>query len=143
MLDIDFTFFVQWINFLAIMGIIHFFLVKPVLKFVEERKRMAGRDLEEANKKEQAARDIFAAMEVKLSLLHKEVNEEMNRFRSELSEMSHQKIEKARNEALSMVDLARQGIQQEVNQVKDQLRSSKEKMALMVTEKILGRSITA
>ncbi len=55
MLDINFTFFIQFLNFVVLMFILNVLLFKPVIAFMARRKAMIDQTLEEGRTAETAA----------------------------------------------------------------------------------------
>lgn len=141
MIELNAWFFVQLINFLALLIFLNFFLFKPVLNLLRERSERISKSLEEARglqrKSEEAMaelnREIMAAREKRRNLflkLQKEGFDEQRRILEKAKEKAIEKIEKAKGELREDTEKARTFLREETGH-----------LSLEIAKRVLGREI--
>ncbi len=71
MLELNYWFFVQLFNFLAILIFLNFFLFKPVLSLLQERTRMISDRLEEAREIQEKSEEAMAKLNQEITTAKK------------------------------------------------------------------------
>ena len=141
MINVNFTLFIQLINFLILLLLLNALLYKPVLAKIREReaKIKADRDkasqldaevLEQEKKHQEAlidARQVAGREKAELLTVAKKSEAEI--------------LEKARIEAVRIMDEMKLSIQAESEKARTALKGEMTPLAKSISEKILGRAV--
>lgn len=142
MIKIDIVFLFQAVNFLLLMFLLNILLYRPI------RKVLADRDAEIAASREKTAsvdREVQEKMlryEQKLREIKAAANEERHRLIGEARSEESRVIGAAREESSQAMAALQGVIQKEAREAETFLRSQAESLSRVISEKVLGRSLT-
>ncbi len=140
MIDLDFSFFIQWINFLILLVFLNHFLFKPVLEVVERRnKRLSSlnADVSRFSEKSESAIQQYEKLHGEMK---KESSSILQSARQESIAEQENILQKARGEFTEKVESARKEIAGEVQEANKNLGKEAGKISMEIAAKLLGRS---
>ncbi|MBN1882653.1 MAG: ATP synthase F0 subunit B [Deltaproteobacteria bacterium] len=141
MIELNFTFFIQLFNFLVLIAVLNWLLVKPAMKIINERRsRVEGSDEETRLLLEQVEKNT-AEYQQRLSEARILANSEKEKLRHEGSQQEADIVRKAREEARTMLEEMKSGIERETLAAQDAMRSEIEALSRDIAEKVLGRGV--
>ena len=141
MLEFNFTFFVQMINFLALIVILNWLLVKPAMKIINERRSRVEGSNEETRLLLEEVEKNSAEYQQRLSEARMLASSEKDKLRQEGAQQEAETVRKARDEARTMLEEMKAGIERESLDAKKAMRTDIEALSRDITEKILGRGV--
>jgi F-type H+-transporting ATPase subunit b len=129
------------INTVVLLGMLVYFLKKPLAKFFSERKTQIQRDLDEAREQQRKAEELIQEYKQKIAGME----QELDKLRSELkksAEAEDQKmIANAEKMAATTVEAARLAAEQEVRNAKIALKNEAVDLALKLAETMIREKI--
>lgn len=141
MINLDWTLFVQMINFLVLLFILNHLLYKPVLKILDERKN-------KINDAANTVRELERSSKEKLTLYHEQIQaakiealSQKEKIKAEGVEARSKLIDQVKEESDKIFLQARDGIEKEAALAREALRRQSEEMATAIAEKLLGRNL--
>ncbi len=140
MIDLDFSFFIQWVNFLILLVFLNHFLFKPILEMVERRNKRLGSlntDAARFNEKSENAIEQYKKLHGEMK---KESSSILQSARQESIAEQESILQKARGEFAERVERARGEIAGEVEEANKNLEKEAGKISVEIADKLLGRS---
>ncbi|MAJ97085.1 MAG: ATP synthase F0 subunit B [Parcubacteria group bacterium] len=132
-------FLVQTVNFSVLLLVLWYFLYRPVLQMIDERRQKIEKGVKSAEKAEKRLDEIENEREGVLKKATTEAGEILSTSKDRAQEKASEIVSEAENRANSLVDSA----QQRAEEMKDRaLRESKEeigKAAILAAEQILRK----
>ncbi|MBF05498.1 ATP synthase F0 subunit B [bacterium] len=132
-------FLVQTVNFSVLLLVLWYFLYRPVLQMIDERRQKIEKGVKSAEKAEKRLDEIENEREGVLKKATTEAGEILSTSKDRAQEKASEIVSEAENRADSLVDSA----QQRAEEMKDRaLRESKEeigKAAILAAEQILRK----
>jgi len=141
MVELNFTVWIQMINFIALIFILNFFLYKPVLKIVEKRNKKLEESDEEVKSLNETIENNMAKYEEKIRQARIEAAVERDKVQEEGSEEGKAIIGKVRDEISEKLGEFKGKLQDETDKARDVLRDQTRTIATEISEKVLGRGI--
>lgn len=141
MLEFNFTFFVQLINFLALIAILNWLLVKPAMKIINERRSRVEGSNEETRLLLEEVEKNTAEYQQRLSEARILASSEKEKLRHEGSQQETEIVKKARDEARIMLEEMKSSIERESLDAKNTMRKEIEALSRDIAEKVLGRGV--
>ena len=140
--NIDFTFVLQAINFIILAFVLYRFLFKPLTQFMEKRAEGIRHSLEEAKRARDEVVQARAEYEESLRTARQEAAALRQRMEREIEQERERLVHASREEAQRMITQARSEIEQEVRRAKAELRSEAVNVSLTAAERLVRRSLT-
>jgi F-type H+-transporting ATPase subunit b len=140
-LNIDATFFIQVINFLIIIAVLNWLLVKPTLRILEERKTRVEGAEEEARRLTDETDKNVQEYEHNLNEARISAGREKERIRMEGIERENEIIKTAREESRKTVEDMKTKIEKEAREASTVMKQEVKALSAQIAEKVLGRSI--
>jgi F-type H+-transporting ATPase subunit b len=141
LISLDWSLFIQAVNFLILLVLLTKLLYKPLLAKMDERTKAIQRSLDEAQAaraEAQKERDDFAA---KIQA----ANIEAQRIRAEAlkdaADEQRRLVDAAKAEAARLVASARQELDQDVRRARQELRQEVADLAIAVSERLIKKSL--
>lgn len=141
MINLDWTLFVQMINFLVLLLILNHLLYKPILKILDERKN-------KINDAANTVRELERSSEEKLTLYHEQIQaakiealSQKEKIKAEGVEARGKLIDQVKEESDKIFLQTREGIEKEAAFAREALRRQSGEMATAIAEKLLGRNL--
>jgi F-type H+-transporting ATPase subunit b len=141
MVDINYTVFIQIVNFLVLIFILNSLLFKPILKIMEERKGGLQSSEDEIKALHQTIEQKTAEYEEKIRLAKMEAMNQRNEIQKEGTEEARKIIEQAKEEIAKMTDEFKDKLDEEMSGARKILSGRSKAISLEIAEKVLGRSI--
>lgn len=133
----------QLVNFALVVLILWFLILKPLVKTMDERKKIVNDGLDKAKAAdtslmmaEQKAKEIIDAAQAKGNTILSEASAQADTFEVKTRE-------KAKKEIEGLVEQAKKGIEQDRAQMKTELRQETASIAMLVAEKLIGKKLDA
>jgi len=141
LLEFNFTFFVQLINFLVLVAILNWLLVRPAMKIINERRNRVEGSNEETRLLLEEVEKNTAEYQQRLSEARILANSEKEKLRQEGSQQEAEIVRKAREEARIMLEKMKSSIERESLDAKNTMRNEIEALSRDIAEKVLGRGV--
>jgi F-type H+-transporting ATPase subunit b len=129
------------INTVALIGLLIYFVRKPLINFFSERKAQISKDLEEATEQREKAEALLTEYKQKLAGMEKE----LERLRTELQKSADAESAKimanAEKMSVSMVEAAKLAAEQEVRKARATLKNEAVAMAVQMAESLIREKI--
>ncbi len=129
------------VNTVALVGLLVYFVRKPMAKFFSERKAQISNDLKEAKKRRDDAEALLAEYKKKLAGME----QELEKLRAELQKSADAESTKimanAEKMASGMVDAARLAAEQEVRKARATLQNEAVGMAVQLAESLIREKV--
>lgn len=141
MIDFNASFFLQVLNFLILILILHFILFKPVLTNMGKRDGMIKSIREDTEKLSKEVNTLVDAYNSSIANAKKESADIINRAKGEASAEQDIVISNAKEKFKIMVDEAKVQIQAETEKVSSKLEKEVRLASRLLARRILGREI--
>lgn len=132
----------QSVNFLILVGVLVYFLRKPLASFLKDRTELLRRSIEEASRAREAAAEKLASVEERLSRLSGEIEELHRKMDGEADEEARRLRESALAEIRRVQEQVQFAADQEVRKARQELRQEAAGLSAKAAEEILARTIT-
>jgi F-type H+-transporting ATPase subunit b len=141
LISFDKSLIVQGVNFLVLLGVLHYLLYKPLIGKMQERTAAIQKSLEEA----QAARADAARQHEENAARLRSAYQEAAAIRAqalkEAGEEQRKLVEAAQVEARRLVETARAQTDADIRRARDELRREVAGLAVAVAEKLVRKSL--
>ncbi len=141
MINVNFTLFIQLINFLILLLLLNSLLYKPVLAKIRERESKIKADRDKASQLDAEVLEQEKKHQEALIEARQVAGKEKAELLAEAKKSEADILEKARIEAARIVDDMKSSIQAESEKVRAALKGEMAPLAQSISEKILGRAI--
>jgi F-type H+-transporting ATPase subunit b len=141
LIELNFTFFIQVINFLLLIVILNKLLYKPVLKILEEREERIGGSQQAAKKLIEDSQSFIHDYNQKLHNAKIDALNAKNSARGVATEQANGFIKEAREKADEIIDQMQQEMIREIDKAKKELEPELDVMAATIAQQILGRKV--
>ena len=141
MVNIDYTVFIQIVNFVALIFILNALLYKPILALIDERKQKLSASEEEIKRLKMTAEQQMAAYEQTLREAKLGALDEKNSITKEGAELARGIIDDAREEIPRIMEDFNEKLAREVDEARRVLTSSSQQISIEIAERVLGRSL--
>ena len=141
LISFDKSLIVQGVNFLVLLGVLHYLLYKPLIGKMQERTAAIQKSLEEA----QAARAEAARQQEENAARLRSAYQEAAAIRAQAlkaaAEEQRKLVEAAQGEARRLVETARAQTDADIRRARDELRREVAGLAVAVAEKLVRKSL--
>lgn len=134
--------FKQAVNFSILVGVLVYFLRKPVGAFLKERAELLRKSIDEAALAREAAAEKLAAIEARMSRLGDEIAEMNRKMEAEAGEETRRIREAARTEIERLHVQVQFAADQEVKKARLELRKEAAALSTRAAEEIVAKTIT-
>ena len=141
MVNIDYTVFIQIVNFVALIFILNALLYKPILALIDERKQKLLASEEEIKRLKMTAEQQMAAYEQTLREAKLRALDEKNSITKEGAELARGITDAAREEIPRILEDFNEKLAGEVDEARRILTGSSQQISLEIAERVLGRSL--
>ncbi|MGO8878115.1 MAG: hypothetical protein ACLPVO_13490 [Desulfomonilaceae bacterium] len=141
MINVNFTLFIQLINFLILLLLLNSLLYKPVLAKIRERESKIKADRDKASQLDAEVLEQEKKHQEALIEARQVAGKEKAELLAEAKKSEADILEKARIEAARIVDDMKSSIQAESEKARAALKGEMAPLAQSISEKILGRAI--
>ena len=140
-IELNFAFFVQLINFGVLVLILNTFLYKPIRKIMSERRQVIEAARNKTVSVEQEVQEKMALYETRLREAKSDADSRRAEALAQAQAEEAALLEKARREASDVLASIRDRISEEAAEARLQLKKKAEALSDNICEKILGRSL--
>ena len=141
MIELNWTFFVQVLNFLILMFILNKILYKPILRVLDERDERIVGGREKAKELIVESDTILNSYNGKLQVAKIDALGTKNTARKEASDQANVIIGEARERAGGIISQVQQDMAREIERVQKELEPEVDIMAANIAQQILGRKV--
>ncbi len=141
MVNLDYTLFIQIINFLVLIYVLNLLLYKPILKIMDKRRERISGSEEEVRNLNLTIEKRMADYEVKIQKAKLESMGQRNEILQEGAALGKKIINEARGDISGMVEKFQQKLKAEMDQARNVLNTSSRKISMEIAEKVLGRNV--
>ncbi len=141
MVNLDYTLFIQVINFLVLIYILNVLLYKPILRILDHRKERITKSEDEVKDLNLTIEKRMAQYEEKIQQAKLEAMAQRNEILQEGASAAKETIDAARNEIAGMIGQFQQKLNAEMEQARDILHNQSRSISLEIAGKVLGRNI--
>ena len=141
MVELNYTVWIQMVNFILLMFILNFLLYKPVLKIIEKRNKKLEASDEEVKSLNETIERNMAEYEGKVRQARAEAVVQRDEIEEEGTEQGKAIIGKVRDEISEKLGDFKTKLQNETDKARGVLRDQTGTIATDISEKVLGRGI--
>jgi F-type H+-transporting ATPase subunit b len=132
----------QALNFGILVGILVYFLRKPLSNFLRDRREILIKAMEEASRANAEAKEKLAEVEEKIAHLDKEV-EELNRSMEKEAEAEFERIKSLTKDEIERIkEQATVAAELVVKKAREELRKEAAELSVKSAEEIVSKTIT-
>ena len=141
MIDLNYTMLIQMVNFLVLIFILNLLLYKPITKIIDERNKKIEDSKSEVESLDEKAELKIADYEEKMRQARQEAMSQRNEVKDEGEEAGKKIVEGARGEISTMIEGFKVTLASEREAARNVLRDQSKKIAVEISEKVLGRGV--
>ena len=141
MVELNYTVWIQMVNFILLIFILNFLLYKPVLKIIEKRNKKLEASDEEVKSLNETIERNMAEYEGKVRQARAEAVVQRDEIEEEGTEQGKAIIGKVRDEISEKLGDFKTKLQNETDKARGVLRDQTGTIATDISEKVLGRGI--
>ena len=134
--------FKQAVNFAILVGVLVYFLKKPLSTFLKDRSELLRKSIDDAAKARAEAQGKLSAIEARVSRLQEEVAEMNRRMDAEADEEARRIREAAQAEIERLRKQSEFAADQEVKKAREELRREAAALSTRAAEEIVRKAIT-
>lgn len=131
----------QLFNFLLVIGIVWFLILKPLTKQMDQRKQIIDESLDRAKEIESNLEMSEQKFKEKIDEAKAESNAILQRTHEESAETAEKMKLKAKEEIENLVEQAKKNIDSEKKEMRAELRQETVELVLLTVEKLLGEKM--
>ena len=141
MINLDWTFVFQLVNFGVLVLLLNVFLYKPIRKVLADRAEQISGARAKAVEVDRDVQEKMALYEARLREVKVKASEERSAMVKEAQAEETQLVEKARKEASESLSTIRNRVAKEATGARELLKEQARSLSLDICEKVLGRSL--
>ena len=141
MVELNFTVWIQMVNFIVLIFILNFLLYKPVLKIIEKRNKRIEESDEKVRSLNKTIENNMARYEGKIRQARADATAQRDEVEEEGSEQGKAIIGKVRDEISEKLGDFKAKLRNETDKARGVLRDQTRAIATEISEKVLGRGI--
>ncbi len=143
-LGIDVTLLLaQMLNFGILVVVLAFFVYKPLLRVIDERRDSISKSMADADKISRQREEMDKARRAELVKIEKEAVKLLDKAKAEVASAKEQMVTVARKEADDVLLRGKQQLQAEHARVTAELEKSAAALVIKLTGKLLEKEFTA
>ena len=139
MISINFTLFVQILNFLILVWLFNRLFIRPISANIEAKKQDLAQRQDAVDRLKGEAADRESAYQEKLKTVRQVAAEKREELLGQARAEAERLRRKATDEASEVLTQVREEIRSSVGQTRKALREKEETMAALLAEAVLGR----
>ncbi len=133
--------FWNWVNFGILVYLLHRFLTKPVLEFLDARKKEVQSNLDNSESARKEADKILNEYRDKMAHARKEAMDIMEKAKQRGNEKEKELYAEAREKSKALLEEAKQEIQGEVDRARKELVSEVGQLSVKIASSIIQKEI--
>lgn len=131
----------QFINFALVLGILWYLILRPLMKTMDERRRVIDDGLHKARQAETDLKMSTAKAQELIDAAKVEGNKLMEQATREADELGARMEERARKEIELLIAQAKKNIEIDEAAMREKLRRETAAIAVLVAQKIMGKTL--
>jgi F-type H+-transporting ATPase subunit b len=140
-ISLDYTIFIQMVNFLLLILILNILLYKPILSIIDQRKRRLEESAEEIKRLELTVQQKADEYEQSLRQAKLQALDEKNAITADGAEQAKNIVDAARAQIPGLLEEFNAKLAREVGDARDVLHNRSRDISREIAEKVLGRSL--
>ncbi len=132
----------QTVNLVAFLGLLVWFLRKPVATFFGDRRREIGESLRKAEESRQRAEQLAAEMEARLGKLDQELEAIHEHAKKEAAAEQAELLRQAEEDSRKIVERARADMDTRVRHARKELTTYAGDLAVEIARDVLSKNVT-
>ena len=133
----------QIVNFLIVVGVLGFFLYRPILNLLDARTEKIRKSMEDAKRLENQAKELDALRQEELKRLDQESGAYFERVRKQAEVRQEEILTNAKKEAETILQNAMRRIDEERRLMMEDVLRTVNTVVVRMTEKILEREFSS
>jgi F-type H+-transporting ATPase subunit b len=143
MINLNLTILSQILSFLFLMWVLHKILYKPMLEFLDNRKKNIADSLDRAKQARLEAKNLLETGNEELKQKRLEAHEIYEKLTDEANDEAQRIREEAREAADKEIEKAKEEIRQMVEQAKFELQKQVSDLSIQIAEQVITRELKA
>ena len=141
MININSFLFIQLVNFLLLLIVLHFILFKPIRQILQQREQDISAAIRDAKTAQKRAQDMLEQYNDSLAEAKQKATSTYNSFFQQGLDVQRDMITAERAMAGELLDKARVEIATASGAAKAELKKEAEKLSKKISSKLLGRAV--
>ena len=141
MVEVNYTVWIQMVNFIVLIFVLNILLYKPILKIIDKRNRQLEESDEEVKGLQETVDQRMAEYEEKVRQAKLAALDQKKIVQQEGSEEGEKIIEEAKNNISRIIEESHVEIGKEMDEARGILENQSRKTSIEIAEKVLGRGI--
>lgn len=141
MINVDWTVFLQFVNFIVLMVVLNAILYRPLRNMLKQRKETIDGSHERANELEAQIDEKMARYEEKLQEAKLKGNQEKSKLRQVAASEEATVLGQAREAAGKRLQVVKDQVAAEAAEAGKKLKAGAESLATDIATRILGRAL--
>lgn len=133
----------QIVNFAIIMGVLLFFVYRPILRLVDSRRETIKKSMEDAKDIEKQKRDIEHFKTEQMRKADQEMAQILDKAKKQAETVKQDMLVKAQQEASALVEKAKETLQNERKKLLEEARGTLAGVAVKLAQAVLEREFSA
>jgi F-type H+-transporting ATPase subunit b len=129
------------INTIALLGLLIYFVKKPLVNFFQERKNSIARELDEAREKRDEAVRLIEEYKTKMAGMEQELAKMSGELKKAAESDSQKLVATAEKLSAAMIESARVTAEQEVRKARILLKNEAVELAMTMAEALIKQKI--
>ncbi len=129
----------QLINYGVLLAVLTYFLYRPILKVVDDRRTRIKQSMDDAKKVEQEVLEMEKQRKLKLQAMDHELKEFMAKAKEQADRSRDDMVARAQKEVEQMLQKGQEQLQEEKVKFAGSLQKVVTNISVSLAEKILGR----
>lgn len=129
----------QIVNFAIITGVLMYFVYKPILRLLDERRDRIKKSMDEVARIENQAKELEELRRIRLSEADKEAGKMLEMAKEEAEKMRQELLHSARREAEAIIAKGQTKLAEDRRKVFEEAQGTLSALIIRMTEKILER----
>ena len=141
MIELNWTLFMQMVNFLILLFILNQLLFKPILRIIDERKAKVNGAFDEVRRLEGSSEEKLKLYQEQIQTARIKALSQKEGIKVEGVEAARRLLDQVKEETDRVFLQAKERIEKESTIAREALRRQSEEMAVGIAEKLIGRSL--
>ncbi len=141
MIELNYTIFIEMAIFIALVLILNKLLYQPIFRILDERKRVVEGGIASAESMREEAQRLFAEYEERLVAARQQAVKIVNEAKVRAQEEQKEALAKVRKEFEETLASLKEQLEREKEEAREKLRQTVNVLAILISEKILGRKL--
>jgi F-type H+-transporting ATPase subunit b len=140
-IDIDYTLWIQLVNFIVLIFILNVLLYKPILGIMDKRKRQFDGARDEVRTLHESVEKKMAEYEEAVRKAKQAAMEQKAEYVKEGAEEARKIVDAVRGVIPKMMEEFQGKMNREIEEARGVLKNQSQRLSLEIAEKVLGRSL--